>query len=433
MPRCLPWSFRIYSTIPAISRLDYHVPMSVFPDQGRIHSLPGVLASQIAAGEVIERPASVVKELVENCLDAGAGRIQIDIEAAGSKLIRVRDDGDGIHPDDLSLAIAPHSTSKIRSVEDLAAIMSLGFRGEALASIAAVSRLRISSRHADQPAAEIHAEPGQPVAEPAPASHPAGTSIEVRDLFFNMPARRKFLRTEQTEFLHILELVKSLSLSRPQLGIRLTHNGRSTFNVSAGSDMVDRISRIFGSTFADAACTVDETAGSMRLHGVAGQSEVARSQADRQYVFLNGRLIRDRRLNHALRTAYQDILPTGRYAPFIWKWTRLTMTSMYIQPSMKSGSAPVVMCMISCSAPCGDHWKPTSRSRDGNPAIRRPRSHLRSETWALPIHLLRVTGLQRKARRYRWLRAQVNTRFSVHCSVVSWIAICSLRQQRRSR
>lgn len=294
--------------------------MSTMPaiiDPGRIHSLPGTLASQIAAGEVIERPASVVKELVENCLDAGAGRIQIDIEAAGSRLVRVRDDGAGIHPDDLSLAIAPHSTSKIHSVEDLAAIMSLGFRGEALASIAAVSKLRISSRHAGQQAHEITAEPGKPVPEPAPASHPAGTSIEVRDLFFNMPARRKFLRTEQTEFLHILELVKSLSLSRPQLAVRLTHNGRNVFSISAGIDMADRIGRIFGSNFAAAACTVDETAGPMRLHGVAGHSEAARSQADRQYVFLNGRLIRDRRLNHAMRTAYHDYLPAGRYAPFL--------------------------------------------------------------------------------------------------------------------
>lgn len=292
-------------------------PMPVITDPGRIHSLPSVLASQIAAGEVIERPASVVKELVENSLDAGAGRIQIDIEAAGSRLIRIRDDGAGIHPDDLPLAIAPHSTSKIHSVDDLAAITSLGFRGEALASIAAVARLTISSRHGDQPAREIRAEPGQPVAPPAPASHPAGTSIEVRDLFFNMPARRKFLRTEQTEFLHILELVKSLSLSRPGLGVRLGHNGRAVFSIGATSSMADRIGRIFGSTFTDTACLVDETDGAMRLHGVAGQATAARSQADRQYLFLNGRLIRDRRLNHALRSAYQELLPAGRYAPFL--------------------------------------------------------------------------------------------------------------------
>lgn len=303
------------STIPAISRLDYHVRMIANP--GRIHSLPSVLASQIAAGEIIERPASIVKELVENSLDAGASRMQIDIEAAGSRLIRIRDDGAGIHPDDLSLAVAPHSTSKIHRVEDLAAITSLGFRGEALASIAAVARLRICSGQPSRTAYAIEAEPGGPVASPVPASHPAGTTIEVRDLFFSMPARRKFLRTEQTEFLHILELVKSLSLSRSGLGIQLTHNGRTVFSVSAASGMTDRIRQVFGSSFPDAACLVDEADGALRLQGVAGQAQSARSQADRQYVFLNGRLIRDRRLSHALRTAYQDALPAGRYAPFL--------------------------------------------------------------------------------------------------------------------
>lgn len=300
------------------TRLNYHARMSsLAAESERIHSLPSVLASQIAAGEIIERPASVVKELVENSLDAGAGKIQIDIEAAGSRLIRVRDDGQGIHPQDLRLALMPHSTSKIRRLDDLAAITSLGFRGEALASIAAVARLRICSCRAGQTAHEIEAAPGEPLAEPVPASHPAGTTIEVRNLFFSMPARRKFMRTEQTEFLHIQELVKCLSLSQPGLGIRLTHNGRTVFNVSAAAATIDRVRQIFGRTFPEAACLVDETDNSLHLQGIAGLAESARSQADRQYLFLNGRLIRDRRLSHALRTAYQESLPAGRYAPFL--------------------------------------------------------------------------------------------------------------------
>lgn len=291
--------------------------MPVIADQGRIHSLPTVLASQIAAGEVIERPASVVKELLENSLDAGATRIQIDIEAAGSRLIRVRDDGGGIHPEDLSLALAPHSTSKIRTADDLAAIYSLGFRGEALASIAAVARLTVTSRHVGFPAMELAAAPDRPVPEPVPAAHPAGTTLEVRDLFFNMPARRKFLRSEQTEFLQISELVKSFALARTGLGLRLTHNGRAVFTVSPASSLRDRITQVFGDAFSDHACVVEEGDAGMSLHGAAGQATTARSQADRQYLFLNGRLIRDRRLNHALRSAYAEVLPPGRYAPFL--------------------------------------------------------------------------------------------------------------------
>lgn len=291
--------------------------MPVIVDQGRIHRLPTILASQIAAGEVIERPASVIKELLENSLDAGAGRIQIDIEAAGSRLIRVRDDGRGIHPDDLPLAIAPHSTSKIRSAEDLAAIYSLGFRGEALASIAAVARLKIASRHGDLAARELVAEPDGPLPEAAPVAHPAGTTLEVRDLFFNVPARRKFLRSEQTEFLQIIELVKAFALARTGVGFKLTHNGRTAFSISNGSSLPERVSQVFGRGFADQACLVEETDGTMHLHGVAGQAAAARSQADRQYLFLNGRLIRDRRLNHALRSAYAESLPPGRYAPFL--------------------------------------------------------------------------------------------------------------------
>lgn len=291
--------------------------MPVTTEQGRIHSLPSVLASQIAAGEVIERPASVVKELLENSLDAGASRIQVDVEAAGSRLIRVRDDGRGIHPDDLALAIAPHSTSKIHSAEDLAAIYSLGFRGEALASIAAVARLKITSRHADLPAVELITEPGSAPLLPAPAAHPAGTTLEVRDLFFNVPARRKFLRSEQTEFLQIMELVKAFALARTQLGLKLTHNGRQVFSIGRASSQHERILQIFGRSFLEQACMVEETADGLSLHGVAGQAAAARSQADRQYLFLNGRLVRDRRLNHALRSAYADMLPAGRYAPFL--------------------------------------------------------------------------------------------------------------------
>lgn len=291
------------------------MPVSVIT--GRIHPLPAILASQIAAGEVIERPASVAKELLENCLDAGATRIQIDIEAAGRRLIRVRDNGAGIHADDLVLALAPHSTSKIRHVEDLAAIHSLGFRGEALASIAACARLRIGSCQPQATAREIVVEPGRPPAAPAPVAHPAGTTIEVRDLFFNMPARLKFLRSEQTEFLHILELVKSYSLARPGLGLKLSHNGRVVFSITAAAGLLDRVATIFGGAFADHACAVDVSNHGLRLSGIAGNPATARSQADRQYLFLNGRLIRDRRLYHALRLAYSEELATGRYAPVL--------------------------------------------------------------------------------------------------------------------
>lgn len=285
-------------------------------DVDRIHTLSSVLASQIAAGEVIERPASVVKELIENSLDAGAQRIRIDVEAAGSRLIRVRDDGHGIHPEDLPLALAPHSTSKLRTAADLARITSLGFRGEALASIAAIARIRICSRRS-QAAYEIVAKPGAVPAAAMPAAHPQGTVIEVRDLFYNVPARRKFLRTPQTEFLHILELVRSLSLCRPGLGLALHHDNRQVFSVAAGADVQARIAAVFGRGFRLQACQVQQSENGISLSGLAGRPEAARSQADRQYVFLNGRLVRDRRLNHALRMAYAEQLPPGRYAPFL--------------------------------------------------------------------------------------------------------------------
>ncbi|MCS3902389.1 DNA mismatch repair protein MutL [Methylohalomonas lacus] len=283
----------------------------------RIQTLPQQLACQIAAGEVIERPASVVKELLENSLDAGASRIQVDIEAAGTRLIRVRDNGAGIHADDLALALAPHSTSKLRAVADLAAIRSLGFRGEALASIAACARLRLISGQSGVRACEISAEPGAVLPAPAPAAHPAGTTIEVRDLFFNVPARRKFLRAEQTEFLHILELIKAFSLARSDLGLKLSHNGRTVFSISAGADLLERVATVFGRGFAARACRVDVADRGLQLSGIAGQPATARSQADRQYLFLNGRLIRDRRLNHALRLAYSEDLGAGRHAPLL--------------------------------------------------------------------------------------------------------------------
>ncbi|MEX0951653.1 MAG: DNA mismatch repair endonuclease MutL [Gammaproteobacteria bacterium] len=286
-------------------------------DAARIQRLSPVLASQIAAGEVIERPASVIKELLENSLDAGASRIQIDVEAAGSRLIRVRDNGHGIHPEDLALAIAPHGTSKIRNINDLAAIASLGFRGEALASIASVARLELCSKRHDQAAMALQVEPEQPLAEAVPAAHPDGTTVEVRDLFFNVPARRKFLRTEQTEWLQILDLVKSLSLSRPRLGIQLSHNNRRVFSLGSAASQAARIGQVFGKAFAQQAYQLDFSAHGIHIRGCAGSPAAARSQADRQYVFLNGRLIRDRRLLHALRLAYAGSLPGGRFAPFL--------------------------------------------------------------------------------------------------------------------
>ena len=288
----------------------------------RIRLLSTQLINQIAAGEVIERPASVVKELLENSLDAGADRIEVDIEAGGSKLIRVRDNGGGIHRDDLTLALAPHATSKIGSLPELERVTSLGFRGEALASIASVARLRIASRQAESDHAWELAGGGgaEPVRDPQPAAGGPGTVVEVRDLFFNTPARRKFLRTEKTEFGHIDGVVRRLSMSRCEVGFTLRHNGRALFQCKPG-DLTQqgdrRMAGLLGSEFLEQSVRVDAEGAGYRLWGRIGLPTFSRSQADLQYFFVNGRMVRDRVVTHAVRQAYQDVLYHGRHPAYL--------------------------------------------------------------------------------------------------------------------
>ncbi len=285
----------------------------------RIRQLPQQLINQIAAGEVIERPASVVKELVENSLDAGAARIEIEIEDGGARLIRVRDDGGGIIADELALAVAPHATSKIATLEDLQRVRTLGFRGEALPSIASVSRFTLTSRTRDVDAAwriEIEGGATSPV---RPAQHPPGTTIEVRDLFHNVPARRKFLRAERTEFGHVDELIKSLALARPQIEFRLNHNGKpSRLLRPADSEaaLTARVADILGGDFPAHSLRIDHAAAGLRLSGWVGLPTASRSQADQQYFYVNGRLVRDRIVTHAVRQAYADVLFHGRHPAY---------------------------------------------------------------------------------------------------------------------
>jgi DNA mismatch repair protein MutL len=278
-----------------------------------IQVLPPQLANQIAAGEVVERPASVVKELVENSLDAGATRIDIDIEKGGAKLIRIRDNGSGIKKDELALALARHATSKIASLDDLEAIVSLGFRGEALASISSVSRLTLTSRTAEQNEAwQAYAEGRDMQVEIKPAAHPNGTSIEVLDLFYNTPARRKFLRTEKTEFSHIDEVIRRIALARCDVAFNLQHNGkliRQYRPVKAGLEQQEkRLAAICGAAFIQHALQVTWQHGDLAIRGWIATPEGARQLNDLQYSYVNGRMIRDRLINHAIRQAYQTTL-----------------------------------------------------------------------------------------------------------------------------
>lgn len=288
----------------------------------RIRSLDARLANQIAAGEVVERPASVVKEALENSLDAGATQIDIDIEAGGTKLIRIRDNGTGIAAEDLPLALARHATSKIASIEDLEAVATLGFRGEALASIASVARLALTSNDSSSPSAGLCAasEGRDMQVSLKPAPHPRGTSLEVRDLFYNTPARRKFLRTEKTEFGHIEEVVKRQALSRPEVAFRLSHNGRPVHNLSPASDQAGRerrVAGVCGPAFMEQAVAVERAAGDLRLYGWVGLPTFNRSQADLQYFFVNGRVIRDKLIAHAIKQAYRDVLFHGRHPAYV--------------------------------------------------------------------------------------------------------------------
>ncbi|GAB4193636.1 MAG: DNA mismatch repair endonuclease MutL [Wenzhouxiangellaceae bacterium] len=282
-----------------------------------IRVLPPALINQIAAGEVIERPASVVKELLENSLDAGARRIEVHVEEGGSRLIRVRDDGLGLPQDELQLALTPHATSKITSLDDLECVASLGFRGEALASIASVSRLTLSSR---QSGAEHAWELSGGDAEARPAAGGEGTTVTVRDLFYNTPARRKFLRTPRTEFNHIDEMIKRLALARPQVSLQLVHDGKTVRDLPAADNaaaMARRLALVCGGDFVEATMEVDEQNSQLHLHGWIAAPTYARGQADQQYFFVNGRLVRDRLLAQAVRQAYQDVLFHGRHPAYV--------------------------------------------------------------------------------------------------------------------
>jgi DNA mismatch repair protein MutL len=286
-----------------------------------IKILPARLANQIAAGEVVERPASVVKELVENSLDSGATRIDIDIEKGGSKLIRVRDNGKGIARDELALALSRHATSKIHTLDDLEAIVSLGFRGEALASISSVARLTLTSRTATQEQAwSAYSEGRDMEVSLKPAAHPIGSTVEVLDLFFNTPARRKFLRTDKTEFTHIDELLKRIALSRFDVTINLKNNGKIVRQYRAAKNQVQtekRISAVCGHSFVRHMLNIELDHDGLRLHGWITSPEGARQQSDLQYCYVNGRMMRDKLINHAIRQSYANSLSPDKFASFV--------------------------------------------------------------------------------------------------------------------
>jgi DNA mismatch repair protein MutL len=287
------------------------VPIQILADE---------LINQIAAGEVIERPASVAKELVENSLDAGALHVEVEVERGGCSLIRVRDDGIGIRSEEIGLALARHATSKIASLHDLERVATLGFRGEALPSIASVSRLSLISRSNEAAHAwRVEARDGAH-SPPAPASHPAGTSVEVRDLFFNVPARRKFLRSEATEFQHILRMLERLALSRFEVGFTLVHNGRPVWTLPPATSDAQRLSRVeklCGEEFAAHLIELRHDTEALRLFGWLASPTFSRSQSDLQFAFLNGRYVRDKLVAGAARLAYQDVLFNGRFGAYV--------------------------------------------------------------------------------------------------------------------
>ena len=286
----------------------------------KIHTLSPQLANQIAAGEVVERPSSVLKELSENSLDAGAKRIEVEVEQGGTKLIRVRDDGCGISESDLPLALSRHATSKILGLEDLEAVATLGFRGEALASIASVSRLALTSNSGEGSGWKAVSEGRDMEVELQPAAHPQGTSVEVRDLFFNTPARRKFLRTENTEYKRIDDCLKKLALSRMDVAFSLKHNQKVQFSLRPANSQAEqekRVADLCGPQFMEQALFVDNDRTEIRLWGWIGLPTFSRSQADLQYFFVNGRSIRDKVVSHAVRQAYQDVLYHGRHPAYV--------------------------------------------------------------------------------------------------------------------
>jgi len=289
---------------------------------GKIKQLDNRLANQIAAGEVVERPASVVKELLENALDAGATVITIDVDEGGVKRIRITDNGTGIAADELPLALARHATSKIASIDDLEAVATLGFRGEALASIASVSKLSVTSNTAEKPSQGqvARCEGREMQVTVSPAAHPRGTTLEIRDLFYNTPARRKFLRTERTELGRVEEVVKRTALARPDVTFVLSHNGKVLHRLTAGTsehDLQRRVIGICGEPFARESVVVDRVAHGLSLRGWVGLPTFSRSQADLQYFFVNGRVVKDKVITHAVRQAYRDVLYGGRHPAYV--------------------------------------------------------------------------------------------------------------------
>ena len=283
-----------------------------------IRQLPEILINQIAAGEVVERPASVVKELVENAIDAGASRVDIELEEGGARLIRIRDNGCGIEPAELPLAISRHATSKIASLDDLEAVATLGFRGEALPSIASVSRFTLASRRHDaEHGASLQVDGGR-VGEVTPRSHAPGTTVEVRDLFYNVPARRKFLRAERTELGHVEEWLRSLALARPDVELRIAHNGKPARRYKPGDLHSElRLAETLGEDFASQCLRVDHTGAGLRLHGWIALPQYSRSSTDQQYFYVNGRAVRDRSVAHAVKLAYSDVLYNGRHPAYV--------------------------------------------------------------------------------------------------------------------
>lgn len=286
-----------------------------------IQQLPPQLINQIAAGEVIERPASAVKELVENSLDAGATQVVVEIEEGGSRLIRISDNGSGINKSDLDLALSRHATSKIGSLHDLESVLSFGFRGEALPSMSSVSRLTLTSRQANENVAWcVKADGTEAELDPVPVAHPVGTSVELRELFYNTPARRKFLKTDKTEFGHIETVVKRMALSRFDVGFSLKHNQRQVMDLKPAltNEQKDhRVGLLCGDGFVHESIDVDVINGDLALQGWVGLPTYSRSQADMQFFYVNGRLIRDKLINHAVRLAYQDVLFHGRHPVYV--------------------------------------------------------------------------------------------------------------------
>lgn len=283
------------------------------PAPAHIQLLPDLLISQIAAGEVVERPASVIKELVENALDAGSTSIQIQLEEGGVKLIRIIDDGCGIARDELTLALTRHATSKIATLDDLERVATMGFRGEALASVAAVARLTLTSRRTDD--AHAWRLAAHDASEPQPAALGSGTVVEMRDLYYNTPARRKFLKSEATEFAHCAEAIKRIALAHPDVAFTLTHNGRTSLHLPR-ADAKGRAAAILGEDFLQESRSIDTLAGPLRLTGLCAQPAHSRARNDAQYCYVNGRFVRDKLLSHALREAYQDMLHGSRYPAY---------------------------------------------------------------------------------------------------------------------